>query len=95
MAKKEDTYQKLKHLKMKDELIDDYITTFNSLAAKAGWELSNKGMINTFHSGLHPRTLNARWVTRGIWEPETSGSITLDNVDKEKDPPPVTQMQWT
>jgi Retrotransposon gag protein len=47
-AKKEDTYQKLKHLKMKDELIDDYIMTFNSLAMKAGWELSNKGMIDAF-----------------------------------------------
>jgi Retrotransposon gag protein len=35
-AKKEDAYQKLKHLKMKDELVDDYITAFNSLAVKAG-----------------------------------------------------------
>jgi Retrotransposon gag protein len=35
-AKREDAYQKLKHLKMKDELVDDYIMTFNSLAAKAG-----------------------------------------------------------
>jgi Retrotransposon gag protein len=35
-TKKEDAYQKLKHLKMKDELVDDYITAFNSLAAKAG-----------------------------------------------------------
>jgi Retrotransposon gag protein len=34
-AKKEDVYQKLKHLKMKDELVDNYITVFNSLAAKA------------------------------------------------------------
>jgi Retrotransposon gag protein len=51
-AKKEDAYQKLKHLKMKDELVDDYITAFNSLAAKAGWELSNAGTINAFCSGL-------------------------------------------
>jgi hypothetical protein len=58
-AKKEDTYQKLKHLKMKDELIDNYITVFNSLAAKAGWELSNEGTIDAFHAGLHPGTLNA------------------------------------
>jgi Retrotransposon gag protein len=50
--KKEDAYQKLKHLKMKDELVDDYITTFNSLAAKAGWELNNAGMIDAFCSGL-------------------------------------------
>jgi Retrotransposon gag protein len=58
-AKKEDAYQKLKHLKMKDELVDDYITAFNSLAMKAGWELNNEGMIDAFHSGLHPGTLNA------------------------------------
>jgi Retrotransposon gag protein len=43
MAKKEDAYQKLKHLKMKDELVDNYIMAFNSLAAKAGWELGNAG----------------------------------------------------
>jgi Retrotransposon gag protein len=58
-AKKEDAYQKLKHLKMKDELVDDYITAFNSLAAKAGWELTNEGTIDTFQSGLRPGTLNA------------------------------------
>jgi Retrotransposon gag protein len=58
-AKKEDAYQKLKHLKMKDKLIDDYITLFNSLAMKAGWELGNEGMINAFYSGLCPGTLNA------------------------------------
>jgi Retrotransposon gag protein len=58
-TKKEDAYQKLKHLKMKDELIDDYIIAFNSLAAKAGWELSNKRTIDAFRSGLHPGTLNA------------------------------------
>jgi Retrotransposon gag protein len=51
-AKKEDAYQKLKHLKMKDELVDDYITAFNSLAAKAGWELNNAGTIDAFRSGL-------------------------------------------
>jgi Retrotransposon gag protein len=51
-AKKEDAYQKLKHLKMKDELVDDYITAFNSLAAKAGWELSNAGTIDAFCFGL-------------------------------------------
>jgi Retrotransposon gag protein len=57
-TKKEDAYQKLKHLKMKDELVDDYITAFNSLAAKAGWELNNEGTIDAFHSGLCPGTLN-------------------------------------
>jgi Retrotransposon gag protein len=51
-AKKEDAYQKLKHLKMKDKLVNDYITAFNSLAMKAGWELDNAGTIDTFHSGL-------------------------------------------
>jgi Retrotransposon gag protein len=51
-TKKEDAYQKLKNLKMKNELVDDYITAFNSLAAKAGWELSNAGTIDAFHSGL-------------------------------------------
>jgi Retrotransposon gag protein/Zinc knuckle len=65
-AKKEDAYQKLKHLKMKDELVDDYIMVFNSLAVKAGWELSNKGMINAFCSGLHPGTLNAI-MNRDVW----------------------------
>jgi hypothetical protein len=44
---------------MKDELVNDYITAFNSLAAKVGWELNNKGTIDAFHSGLHPGTLNA------------------------------------
>jgi Retrotransposon gag protein/Zinc knuckle len=58
-ARKEDAYQKLKHLKMKDELVDDYIMAFNSLAAKAGWELNNTRTIDTFHSGLRPGTLNA------------------------------------
>jgi Retrotransposon gag protein/Zinc knuckle len=68
-AKKEDAYQKLKHLKMKDELVDDYIMAFNSLAAKAGWELNNAGMIDAFRSGLQPGTLNAimNW---DVW-PET------------------------
>jgi Retrotransposon gag protein len=51
-AKKEDVYQKLKHLKMKDELINNYIMVFNSLAVKAGWELNNAGTIDAFHSGL-------------------------------------------
>jgi hypothetical protein len=45
--------------KMKDKLVDDYITAFNSLAVKAGWELSNEGTIDAFCSGLHPGTLNA------------------------------------
>jgi Retrotransposon gag protein len=65
-AKKEDAYQKLKHLKMKDELVDDYITMFNSLTVKAGWELNNEGTINTFHSGLHPGTLNAI-MNQDVW----------------------------
>jgi hypothetical protein len=51
-TKKEDAYQKLKHLKMKGKLVNDYITMFNSLATKAGWELSNEGMIDAFHLGL-------------------------------------------
>jgi hypothetical protein len=66
MAKKEDTYQKLKHLKMKDKLINDCITAFNSLVAKVGWELSNEGTIDAFCSGLHPRTLNAI-MNRDVW----------------------------
>jgi Retrotransposon gag protein/Zinc knuckle len=68
-AKKEDAYQKLKHLKMKDELVDDYITAFNSLAVKAGWELNNAGTIDAFRSGLRPGMLNAimNW---DVW-PET------------------------
>jgi Retrotransposon gag protein/Zinc knuckle len=65
-AKKEDAYQKLKHLKMKDELVDDYITAFNSLAAKAGWELGNAGTIDAFRSGLRPGTLNAI-MNRDVW----------------------------
>jgi Retrotransposon gag protein len=65
-AKKEDAYQKLKHLKMKDELIDDYIMVFNSLAAKVRWELNNEGTIDAFHSGLCPRTLNAI-MNREVW----------------------------
>jgi Retrotransposon gag protein len=68
-AKKEDAYQKLKHLKMKDELVDDYITAFNSLAAKAGWELNNASTIDAFRSGLQPGTLNAI-MNRDIW-PDT------------------------
>jgi Retrotransposon gag protein len=51
-TKKEDAYQKLKHLKMKDELVDDYIMVFNSLASKAGWELSNARTIDAFCMGL-------------------------------------------
>jgi Retrotransposon gag protein len=70
-AKKEDAYQKLKHLKMKDELVDDYITAFNSLAAKASWELTNAGTINAFCSGLQPGMLNAI-MNRDIW-PDTMG----------------------
>jgi Retrotransposon gag protein len=68
-VKKEDAYQKLKHLKMKDELVDDYITAFNSLATKAGWELNNMGTIDAFHSGLWPGTLNMI-MNRDVW-PET------------------------
>jgi hypothetical protein len=51
---------------MKDELVDDYITTFNSLAAKAGWELGNEGTIDAFCSGLHLGTLNAI-MNRDVW----------------------------
>jgi Retrotransposon gag protein len=65
-TKKEDAYQKLKHLKMKDELIDDYIMVFNSLAAKAGWELSNEGTIDAFQLGLCPGTLNAI-MNQDVW----------------------------
>jgi Retrotransposon gag protein len=65
-AKKEDAYQKLKHLKMKDKLVDDYITAFNSLAAKAGWELNNEGTIDAFWLGLRPGTLNAI-MNRDVW----------------------------
>jgi Retrotransposon gag protein/Zinc knuckle len=65
-AKKEDAYQKLKHLRMKDELVDDYITAFNSLAAKAGWELTNEGTIDASRSGLRPGTLNAI-MNRDVW----------------------------
>jgi hypothetical protein len=54
---------------MKDELVDDYITAFNSLAAKAGWELSNASTIDAFHSGLRPGTLNMI-MNRDIW-PDT------------------------
>jgi Retrotransposon gag protein/Zinc knuckle len=66
IAKKEDAYQKLKHLKMKDELVDDYIMAFNSLAAKAGWELNNASTIDAFHSGLRPGTLNVI-MNRDVW----------------------------
>jgi Retrotransposon gag protein len=65
-TKKKDAYQKLKHLKMKDELVNDYITAFNSLAAKAGWELNNEGTIDAFHSGLCPGTLNTI-MNRDVW----------------------------
>jgi Retrotransposon gag protein len=65
-AKEEDAYQKLKHLKMKDELVDDSITAFNFLAMKAGWELTNEGTIDAFRSGLHPGTLNAI-MNQDIW----------------------------
>jgi Retrotransposon gag protein len=68
-TKKEDAYQKLKHLKMKDKLVDDYIMAFNSLAAKAGWELSNAGTINAFRSRLWPGTLNAI-MNQDVW-PDT------------------------
>jgi Retrotransposon gag protein len=68
-AKKEDAYQKLKHLKIKDKLVDDYIMVFNSLAAKAGWELDNASMIDAFHSGLRPGTLNTI-MNQDVW-PET------------------------
>jgi hypothetical protein len=51
---------------MKDELVDDYITTFNSLATKAGWELTNEGTIDTFRSGLRPGTLNVI-MNRDVW----------------------------
>jgi Retrotransposon gag protein len=68
-TKKEDAYQKLKHLKMKDELVDNYITAFNSLAAKVGWELSNAGTIDAFCSSLQPGMLNVI-MNHDIW-PDT------------------------
>jgi hypothetical protein len=51
---------------MKDEELDTYITTFNSLALKAGWESGNKGTINTFCTGLCPGTLNAI-MNQDVW----------------------------
>jgi hypothetical protein len=66
MAKKENAYQKLENLKMKDKLLDDYITSFNSLAVKAEWELGNKGTINAFQTRLCPGTLNAI-MNRDVW----------------------------
>jgi hypothetical protein len=46
--------------------VDDYITAFNSLAVKAGWELNNEGTIDAFHLGLCPGTLNAI-MNRDTW----------------------------
>jgi Retrotransposon gag protein len=51
-VKKEDAYNKLKNLRIKENNLDTYIITFNLLARKAGWDLDNKGTIDAFYIGL-------------------------------------------
>jgi Retrotransposon gag protein len=82
-AKKEDAYQKLKHLRMKDELVDNYITMFNSLAAKVGWELTNARTIDAFQSGLRPGMLSAimNWDTWPDTMPQWQ-QVARDKVQK-------------
>jgi hypothetical protein len=47
-------HQKLMHVKMKDDALNDYIAEFQSLRAKAGWGANDVGTIMLFKQGLKP-----------------------------------------
>jgi Retrotransposon gag protein len=51
-AAEENTYEALKSLTIKDNQIDEYITHFEVLIPKAGWQQQEKGSINIFFNGL-------------------------------------------
>ena len=51
-ASAEQVYADLLNLQMKNEDIDDYISTFNYLLTKAGWELGVRGTLEMFKRGL-------------------------------------------
>ena len=69
-ASSEQAYAALTDLQMKGEDIDDYITTFESLIVKAGWERAAQGSLEMFKqgltSGIHYRILNRNPVPRTI-----------------------------
>ena len=51
-AREQDANNKLTNLSMQGRDIDSYIATFNNLAAKAGYQRSDKGTTNRFKRGL-------------------------------------------
>ena len=69
-ASSEQAYATLIDLQMKGEDIDDYITTFESLIVKAGWERAAQGLLEMFKQGLnasiHYCILNRNPVLRTI-----------------------------
>ena len=66
----EQVYAALTDLQMKGEDIDDYITTFESLIIKAGWERAAQGLLEMFkqglNAGIHYHILNRNPVPRTI-----------------------------
>ena len=52
MAREQDANTTLTNLSMQGRDIDSYIATFNSLATKAGYLLSDKGTTDRFKRGL-------------------------------------------
>ena len=51
-TRKQNTYTKLKNLKMEKDNLDTYITTHENLVNLAEWDLEDNGSIKTFKNGL-------------------------------------------
>ena len=69
-ASSEQAYAALTDLQIKGKDIDNYITTFESLIVKAGWERAAQELLEMFKQGLTPgihyRILNRNSVPRTI-----------------------------
>jgi hypothetical protein len=50
---------KLKHLRMKDDDLDTYISAFKHLARDAGYDLTAMGTVDLFALGLREKLFNA------------------------------------
>ena len=51
-TKVQNAHQKLMHVKMKGDALDDYITEFQHLRALAGWGEDDAGTLMLFKQGL-------------------------------------------
>ena len=55
IIKKQSAYQKLMHLKMKPDSLNNYIAEFKHLCEKAEWGCDDTGMLTLFKNRLTPR----------------------------------------